>query len=90
MRYINVPTVSFTDSDGNQRAVKDMREIPAYVDGRTLTRLQDEAFDAIAARPDVYGDGGEMQAYKIWEANMASCVDAVWNLATVRKVFVPV
>jgi hypothetical protein len=89
MRYLQIPSVSFTDANGNTRPVKDLREIPEYPNGQYIIRNASELVDEMASRPETYGKDGEMQSYKILEANAAAILDAGFDLTQLRKLFVP-
>lgn len=89
MRYANVDTIAFTEAIGRTVAIKDMREIPADDTSRAYRRTSAEDFDSIAARPDIYGEGGEAQAYKIHEANLIAILDARLDYTGLRVVKVP-
>jgi hypothetical protein len=90
MRYMFVPTISFTDLSGVTRSVKAMREYPAYVTRESRKRIATEPLDYIAQLADVYGEGNEGNAYFLWEANIALINDCGFDLTQVQALTVPV
>jgi hypothetical protein len=89
MRYLQVPIVPFTDATGKQYSIHDFREIPSYSIARTMNRSAEEAFDEIASRQYVYGDGGERNANQLYEANIVAIVEAGWDLSKISSIKVP-
>lgn len=89
MRYKNIPAIPFTDSNGNQYQVNDLREYPIYTPAFEQKLQAGDAVDEIASRPDVFGDDGEMSAYAIFEANITSFVENRWSLPAVRSINIP-
>lgn len=89
MRYAQVATVSFEGADGRVLPVKELREIPTYELSGTVDRGVQEDVDDTASRGEVFGDGGEGESYRIWEANAVVIADAGYDLARVKKLAVP-
>lgn len=89
MRYATVGIVSFTDARKRKVPVRDFREVPAHVIMSFATRAEDEHFDAIAARPEVYGDMSEGLTYKLHEASMTTILDRGFDYSTLRRIPVP-
>jgi hypothetical protein len=88
VRYLDVPIVSFTGTDGRSVAVHEMREVPAYTVRMTLN-LHGEDFDEVASRRDVYGEGAEGDAYKLHEANLPAIFDAMLDYSRLPSIGVP-
>jgi hypothetical protein len=89
LRYLQVPTYSFTDTYGRVLSVKEMREIPEYSVAFTMNKAADEDLDEIASRPYVYGSGGERDTYKLYEVSLAKLLDARFDMSRLSKVAVP-
>jgi len=89
MRYVLVETVSFVDSIGVSRPVKEMREIPIYETARTLGRTAQEGPDATSVKDEVLGAGSEGSAYRLWEANLVELADAGFDWSKIQKVRIP-
>ena len=89
MRYIQIPTISFTDASGVTRAIKDMREIPAYASRMVINRIAGEPLAFIAQRDDIFGRGHEGDAFLLWEANIVQIADANFDFTYIRKLTVP-
>ena len=89
MRYTDVDTISFTDSLGNTFAVKDIRDIPSETIGMVLDIRNGERIDEIVSRDIVYGKGGEIQAYRIFEANIVKIIDNLFTIDNLKKLNIP-
>ncbi len=89
MRYAQVETITVQDPVRGSLPVKEMREIPEHAVLTTVQRAADEPFDAVAARPTVYGEGGEALAWKLHEAMTAEIVDARFDYSRLARVRVP-
>jgi hypothetical protein len=89
LRYQTVETVSFTDSLGVTRPVKEVREIPAYDTRAIIARRAEEHLDEFATRTEVFGQGYEGETYRIWEANAVALADAGYDLASIQSLKVP-
>lgn len=90
LRYMIVPTISFTDYAGVTRPIKDLRLIPSYTPYITVRRRPSEPLDAVACRDDVYGPGNEGNAYVLHEANMAFILDRQFDYSGLLRVQVPI
>jgi hypothetical protein len=90
MRYIGIDTYAFTDTTGRTLTVKEIREVPAYQVGFSMNKPGDVDLDELASRTYVYGDGGERDTYKLFEANMAAILDARFDMSRVLKLAIPI
>ena len=90
MRYMTIPTISFTDSYGRTHAIKDMREYPTYTTMMMLDTKATDQIDEIATRQDVYGDGAEGDTYKIHEANIEKLFEEKWDMSKIKQLRIPV
>lgn len=90
MRYLNVATYSFVDSYGKSVLVHEMREIPKYPVKMTINVGSNDDLDEVASRGYVYGDGGERDSYKLYEANLTALLDANFDVSAIGgKLVVP-
>lgn len=89
MRYLDVDTYQYTDTHGRVLTVKEMREIPAYSVSLTINRAADDDLDEIASRSYVFGEGGERDSYKLYEANLAALLDANFDLSLFPRMVIP-
>ena len=89
MRYLQIPIIAFTDVNGVQRSVRDIRPLPSYTIARTMNKNGEDDFDEIASRQYVYGDDGERNAYKIHEANIVAILDARFDYSLLKTIVVP-
>lgn len=90
MRYAQIATVSFTDVDGNTRAIKDIRPIPRYTIRAKIAVTERDKLDEIASRVDVYGREGYRNAYKLFDANVVKLVEHCLDMGKLRVFEVPV
>ena len=88
MRYLNVPTYSYPQAGGVTVSVHEMRDLPTYDTAFTMKLFGGEDFDEVASRPEVYGDGAEMNAYKLHEANIVAVFEAMLDYSTIRSVVI--
>lgn len=88
-RYINIPTVIFTDKDGKSYPIKDIRPIPKEETAFTIDLKEGDDIDDIATRPNVYGDGAEGMAYRIWDANIVQMYEADFDTAKMKTLRIP-
>jgi hypothetical protein len=89
MRYELVSEIVFTDINGVNRTIKDMRE---YEDQITLSFINiNEAkhIDEIATRPEFYGEGSEFESYKIVDKNIVKLFDTGFDLNKIKKLEIP-
>lgn len=88
MRYFNINTVSFTNHNNITVPIKDKRPIE---DNPISFRadVKNQLLDEIASRKEIYGDGGEDQSYKIFDANIIKIVESGYDLTKVKTVNIP-
>lgn len=89
MRYLNTPTVTFTDDRGISYSIYDMREIPEYEIIQTIQRNPSEDFDEIFTRQEIAGPGMEAQSFVLHEANIQAILDGNFDYARVRQLKIP-
>lgn len=89
MRYIDVETVSFTDSAGRTVAVREMREPKRQQAWFSLDLAGKPWLDEIASTEDIYGRDGESLAYKIFDHNREGIVDMGFDLSKLKTLEVP-
>lgn len=89
MRYIDVETVSFTNSAGRSVAVKEMREPKGQQAWFSIDLAGRQWLDEIASQDDVYGRGGESMAHKIFDHNRERIVDAGFDLGKLKTLEIP-
>ena len=90
MRYIEIPTISFTDKDGVNFPVKDLREFPDYETAFNKQIISGDFIDEVASRKDVFGDDSEDLSYLIFEHNIVEIVEARWDLSKLKTLRIPV
>ena len=90
MRNLTVSTITFTDKNGVQYPVKDMREYAEQETGTIINLRDGDYIDEIASRRDVYRTGSEDLSYQIIEANRIKIVDSDWDLSRLKQLIIPV
>lgn len=88
-RYLNVETVSFSHPDGKTYPVKDIRPIPEQTIIFDIDINEGATLDEVASRSSVYGDNGEIQSYKIFDANIVELTELNFELTNIKKVKIP-
>jgi hypothetical protein len=89
MRYTNIDLITFTNQNGTSTLVYDMRLIPSEAVAKTVDFKGFNELDEIASRKDIYGDFGESQTYRIFEANVKEITDAKFDMTKIRSVKIP-
>lgn len=90
MRYINADEHSFTSADGVTAAVKDILPVaPSATSFLTVACDSQTSLDEISSREDIYGEGAESSAYKIFDENIVEIVEAGFDLSKLRTLRVP-
>jgi len=90
MRYIEVDTISFTDIDGNSYPVKDIRPIDTETIAYEIDVKDGDLLDEVASRKEVYGDNGELQSYRLFDANIVKLTEAGFKIQGLKTLKVPV
>lgn len=86
MRYLNIETLTFEDSRRRKLHIKEMREITPGQAAYVVDRGETEPFDLVASRDDVYGEGGERQAWRLHDSMAVELVDRRFDYSFLRKV----
>ena len=89
MRYFNIDTISFTNSNNVTVPIKDKRPISDDPISFELPLIEGNFLDVIASRNDVYGDDAEDDTYRIFDANIIKIVEAGYDLTKIRSVKIP-
>jgi hypothetical protein len=89
-RYIGVETLSYLHVDGNSYPVKDVREIPDETIGFEIDIKQGDTLDEVASRKSVYGDEGEFQTYRLFDANIIKLTEANFQLTNIKRLKIPI
>ena len=89
MRYVQIDTISFTDINGNQYAIKDIRPIPTYTTLTEVSIKEGDTIDEIATRDKVYRAGSEDLSYKIYDHNIVALVDSRFDLGKIKTLRIP-
>lgn len=90
MRYLTVDNINFTDINDNTWKVKDMREYPTY---NLLTKAklkEDDFFDEIITRQELYGTKNEDLSYAIIDINREKLTENDFNLSKLNEISIPV
>ena len=89
-RYNDIDTITFTNKDGNSFPVKDIRPIPVEPVGVVVSVVGDTFIDEVSSRPEIYGDLGEDQSYRIFDANVIKLVENDFNVVGLNELKVPI
>lgn len=90
MRYVQIDTISFTDVNNKQFAIKGIRPIPTYTTLIEVVVKDNDTIDEIATRDKTYRAGAEDQSYKIYDHNVINLVDSRFDLGKLKLLKVPV
>lgn len=89
-RYISVEIIAFKNVDGNTYPVKDIREIPKETIGFEIDIKKGDTLDEVASRKSVFGEEGEFQAYRIFDANIIKLTESNFNLINIKRLKIPI
>jgi hypothetical protein len=90
MRYYKAEEHTFEAADGRRINLKDplpiapksSQSIPVKTDSGVM-------LDEIASRPNVYGEGMEAEAYKIFDENITELFESRFNMETIAALRIP-
>lgn len=88
-RYIDVDTIIFTDVNGNQFSVKDIRPISTQTLSFEIDKNEKNLIDEVASRKEIYGDFGEIQSWRIFDMNIKELTEANFDLTKIKKLKIP-
>lgn len=89
MRYIDVDTVTFTDINGKQYPVKDRRDISTQTQAFEIETKSNDLLDEVASRKEVYGDFGEVHAWRIFDLNIVELTQVDFDMTKIKKLKIP-
>jgi hypothetical protein len=90
MRYLNIPTVTFTAINGVSYQVKDRRPISVFDTAFEIDLNANDDLDEVASRPDIYGDNAEGLAYAIVDNNIVKFVETNFDVTKIKRVAIPI
>ena len=85
MRYMDIDTIAFEDSNGINYPIKDMRPIPLLPVIFTITKSETEFIDEIVTRDDIYGLNREGDSFKIYDANAVKMVEKRFDFTKIKR-----
>ena len=89
MRYIDVDTITFTDINGKQYPVKDIRLISNQTQAFEIDIKSNDLLDEVASRMEVYGDFGEVHAWRIFDLNIVELTQVDFDMTKIKKLKIP-
>lgn len=89
-RYSDVDTITFTDINGRQYPVKDIRPISTQTLAFEIDKNENNLLDEIASRREVYGDFGEIQSWRIFDLNVEKIANVGFDFTKIKKVKIPI
>ena len=88
MRYIQVPSITFTNARGETIVLKDIRPIASYSRAFDFGNSAGDPLDLVAIK--AYGDHSEAMWYKIADQNIKEIVEKKFRLDTIKTLSVPI
>lgn len=89
MRYLDIETISFTDSTGKTVPIKEKRPIPESQISFEVDVQADIEIDEVASRETIFGEDSEDQSYRIFDANIIKIVESKYDLSRIGKLGIP-
>lgn len=90
MRFLDTPTIIFTDVNGNSYPVKDIRPISKFKTMMNLNVKTGDLPDEIMSRNEFYGAGGEDFAWALVDHNCVAFADANFDISKIKTLNIPV
>lgn len=88
-RYITVPDIIFTDINGKEYMVKDVRPIADEPTAIEIDVQEGDLMDEVASRQEVYGEFGEAQSYRIFDQNIVELTENNFNIGRLKRLRIP-
>ncbi len=85
MRYMDIDTITFEDSNGISYPIKDIRPIPSLPVIFTITKSENEFIDEIVTRDDIYGINREGDSFKVYDANAIEMVEKRFDFTKIKR-----
>lgn len=89
MRYLDVDTITFTDINGTQFPVKDRRDISTQTVAFETDTKEDDLLDGVASRREIYGDFGEIHAWRIFDLNIVKLTEVNFDMTKIKRLKIP-
>jgi len=81
VRFIKIDTISFTDRQGVQHAIKDIRPIPIYNTRLEINVEKGMFIDEVISDERFEGKGAEDLAYTIVDHNIIKMIESDFDLS---------
>jgi hypothetical protein len=90
MRYYKSEEHTFETADGRQINLKEILPIPSKAFYSMPVKIDSGVMlDEIASRPEIYGEGMEAEAYRIFDENIVELFEARFNMANISALRAP-
>ncbi len=89
MRYLGIDTISFTNKHGKTLPDKDIRPIPSEPVSLALPVIEETMLDEVASRSEIYGEFGEDQTYRLFDANVTKLLENNFDVSKLAEVKIP-
>jgi hypothetical protein len=90
VRYQNTPDATFTTSRGKRVLLKDNLPLVERALRYTTVTTDSESFlDEIASRDELWGEGSESMAYKIFDENITELFENNFDLGVLQSIRIP-
>jgi hypothetical protein len=90
MRYLEIDTITYTDKNGKQIPIKDIRPIKPLALSTSVNVKENDLLDDLASRENVYGEFGELLSWRIFDLNIVKLTENNFNMSKIKKLNVPV
>lgn len=89
MQFLNIENIEFTNKNSKIFIIKDIKYYEDMTTKVILSIQNDVKLDEIASRRDIYGEGNEFYAYKIFEQNRIKIIENNFSLENINSLDIP-
>lgn len=89
-RYTDIDTITFTDVNGNQFPVKDIRLISEQTLSFEIDTVNGNLLDEVASRKSTFRNFGEVQSWRIFDLNIVRLTEINYDMTKVSRLKIPV
>jgi|WetSurMetagenome_2_1015567.scaffolds.fasta_scaffold10807_3 hypothetical protein len=90
MRYLDSPTIIYTDINGKTYPVKDTLPIRTFQTGTVIKKEKDLMLDELISRKELYGEETEDLTWAVVDHNIEAIVEADFDIGKLASIKIPI